>query len=99
MAEVIGIVSGAITFATVVAQVTKSIIAINDYCSQIKDAPHDLQILKGLDVFGEIHADIEEDLAEDKMASAIVNNKHATKSLKLCKQPSTCTPSAVLLGL
>jgi hypothetical protein len=32
MAEVIGIVSGAITFATVVAQVTESTITINDYC-------------------------------------------------------------------
>jgi hypothetical protein len=87
MAEVIGIVSSAITFATVVAQVTESIIAINDYCSQIKVAPHDLQILLNeLELFGFILADIEEDLARDEGASALVNSKHATKSLLLCKQ-------------
>jgi hypothetical protein len=87
MVEVIEIVSGAITFATVVAQITESIIAINDYCGQIKDAPHDLQILLNeLELFGFILADIEEDLARDDVASALVNSKHATKSLNLCKQ-------------
>lgn len=36
-AEIIRIVSGAVTFAMVVAQVTKSITAINDCCSQFTE--------------------------------------------------------------
>lgn len=96
MAEVIGVVSGAITFATVVAQVTKSIIAISDYCSQIKDAPHDLQIiLNELELFGLILADIEEDLSEDGVAIALARSKHATKSLNLCKQAAEDLESIV----
>jgi hypothetical protein len=78
MAEVIGIASGAITFATVVSQFTKSksIIAINSYCSQIKDAPHDLRILLNeLELFGLILTDIEEDLAKEEVACALAKNK------------------------
>lgn len=87
MAEVIGIASGALTFATVVAQFTKSIITINSYCSQIKDAPHDLRILLNeLELFGFILTDIEEDLAKEEVACALAKNKQVTKSLGLCKQ-------------
>ncbi|KAJ5231055.1 hypothetical protein N7489_011763 [Penicillium chrysogenum] len=42
MAEVVGVVSSAITFATVVVQVTESIITIKDCWSQFGDAPKEV---------------------------------------------------------
>lgn len=87
MAEVIGVVEGALTFATVAAQVTKSIITIKDCWDQFRDAPTDLRLLmRELDMFGLILADIQEDLLEEEFASALTGNKLATQSLIFSKR-------------
>jgi hypothetical protein len=87
MAEVIGVVSGAFTFATVVAQVTKSIIQIKDCWGQIRDAPEDLErLVREIEIFGLILMDIEEDLSKDAVAGVIKNNNHALKSFELCRE-------------
>lgn len=53
MAEVTGVVPSAITFATVVAQVTESIITIKDCWCQFRDAPTDLKyLMRELELFG-----------------------------------------------
>lgn len=90
MAEVIGVVSGALTFATVAAQVTKSIIEIRDCWGQIRDAPEDLQrLVKEIEIFGFILADIEADLSQDSVAGALKNSNHASQSLELCKHAAS----------
>ncbi|KAJ5768095.1 hypothetical protein N7533_000678 [Penicillium manginii] len=87
MAEVIGVVSGALTFATVVAQVTKSTIQIKDCWGQIRDAPEDLErLVREIDIFGLILMDIEEDLSKDSVAGVLKNNNHALKSFELCRE-------------
>lgn len=87
MAEVIGVVSGALTFATVVAQATKSIFQIRDCWSQIRDAPEDLQrLVREVEIFGLILTDIEEDLSKDEVAGVLKNSNHALQSLELCKE-------------
>jgi hypothetical protein len=90
MAEVIGLVSSAITFATVVAQVTESIITIKDCWSQFRDAPDDLKFLmRDLEFFGLILADIEEDLSQESFQLALKGSKHAVQSLELCREAAT----------
>jgi hypothetical protein len=90
MAEVIGVVSSAITFATVIAQVTESIITIKDCWSQFRDAPDDLQcLLRDLELFGIILAEIEEDLSQKDLAFALNGSKHATQSLQFCGEAAT----------
>lgn len=79
MAQVIGVVSSAITFATVIAQVIESIITIKDCWSQFRDALDDLQyLMRDLELFGLILAEIEEDLSQKDLAFALKGSKHAT---------------------
>ncbi|KAJ6034777.1 uncharacterized protein N7446_009532 [Penicillium canescens] len=83
MAEVIGVVSGAITFATVVAQVTESIITTKDCWCQFRDAPTDLKyLMRDLELFGLILAEIQEDQSQDAFAFALKGNRHAVQSLE-----------------
>ncbi|KAJ5808609.1 hypothetical protein N7474_009878 [Penicillium riverlandense] len=90
MAEVVGVVSSAITFATVVSQVTESIITIRDYWSQFRDAPNDLKcLMRDLELFGLILAEIEEDLSQDAFAFALKGSKHALQSLEFCREAAT----------
>jgi len=82
MAEVIGVVSTAITFATVVAQVTKSIITIRDCWSHFRDTPSNLKcLMRDLELFGLILAEIEEGLSQEAFACALKGSKHAMQSL------------------
>lgn len=87
MAEVIGIVSGAITFATVAAQVTNSIIKINDFWGQLRDAPEDIrQIGRELEVFRLIVTGIEEELSQESVALVLSSSQHTVQSFELCKE-------------
>ncbi|KUM63737.1 hypothetical protein ACN42_g3350 [Penicillium freii] len=86
MAEAIGIASGAITFATVVVQVGQSILTLKNCWDEMRDAPEDIRKLVGeIELLGLILADIEDDLSQDSIYSALEDNKHALKSFKLCK--------------
>lgn len=90
MAEVIGVVSSAITFATVIAQVTESIIMIKGCWSQFRDAPDDLQyLMRDLELFGLILAEIEEDLSRKDLACALNGSKHTVQSLQFCREAAT----------
>lgn len=90
MAEVIGVVSGAITFATVIAQVSNAIITIKDSWSQFRDAPDDLQyLMRDLELFRLILAEIEEDLSQKDLAFALKDSKHAMQSLQFSKEAAT----------
>jgi hypothetical protein len=87
MAEVVGVVSGAITFATVVVQLGKSIATLKDCWDQLNDAPDDLRkLVREIELFGLIVADIEEDLSQKPGSIALDNSKCVQKCLTLCKE-------------
>ncbi|KXG52237.1 uncharacterized protein PGRI_085210 [Penicillium griseofulvum] len=87
MAEVIGIVSGAITFGTVVAQISKSIIQIKDCWGQIRDAPEDMQeLIAELEIYDLILRKAEQNLSSGPMANAIEMNGHLFQSLEVCRK-------------
>jgi hypothetical protein len=87
MAEIIGVVSGAMTFATVVIQIGKSITTIKDFWEELQDAPDDLQkLVEEVKVFSFILADIEEDLSQPSISFALKSSKHALHSFELCKR-------------
>ncbi|KAJ6085078.1 hypothetical protein N7499_004707 [Penicillium canescens] len=87
MAEVIGIVSGAITFATVVAQISKSIIQIKDCWGQIRDAPEEMQeLIAELEIYDLILREAEQNLSSGPMANAIEMNGHSFQSLEVCRK-------------
>lgn len=86
MAEAIGIASGAITFATVVVQVGQSILTLKNCWDEMRDAPEDIRkLVREIELLGLILADIEDDLSQDSIYSALEDNKHALKSFNLCK--------------
>ncbi|KAJ5710542.1 hypothetical protein N7488_004698 [Penicillium malachiteum] len=90
MAEVIGIVSGGLTFATVVAQVTKSVFEIRDFWGQIRDAPKDLQhLILEMEVYGSILMDIEKDLSDSSVVGTLTKSNHAMKSFELCRKAAS----------
>ena len=87
MAEVIGVVSGAVTFAAVVVQVGNSITTLRDSWDQINDAPEDLRkLLQELELFSLILTDIEEDLSQNTVLTHLNSSKYMLQCLTLCKE-------------
>ncbi|KAJ5461603.1 uncharacterized protein N7458_003155 [Penicillium daleae] len=75
MAEVIGVVSGAVTFATLVVQ------------DQFRDTSNDLQWFLGeAEVFETIMADIEVDISREPIASSLQGSQHALQSFYFYKR-------------
>lgn len=87
MAETIGVISGAITFATVVIQVGNCIAMLKNCWNQSRDAPKDLRkTIQEIELFGLILSDIEEDLSHQSVSSALNNSKHGQICFALCKE-------------
>lgn len=87
MAEVIGVVSGAVTFAAVVVQVGNSITTLRGCWDQINDAPEDLRkLLQELELFSLILTDIEEDLSQNAGSIHLNGSKSMLQCLTLCKE-------------
>lgn len=87
MAEVVGVVSSAITFATLALQVGKSVQNLKDYWDSMRDAPDDLKwLVRQIEVFGSIINDIDADLSQNPVALAIKNSQHASQSLRFCEE-------------
>lgn len=87
MAEVIGVVSGAITFATVVVQLGKSIVTLRNCWNQLNDAPEDIRrLVREIELLSLILGDLEEDLSQDSVSIALSNSKYVLKCITLCKE-------------
>ncbi|KAJ5546625.1 hypothetical protein N7494_004210 [Penicillium frequentans] len=86
MAEVIGVVSGALTFATVVVQLGKSIATLKDCWNQLNDAPEDIRrLVREIELLSLIVGDLEEDLSQDSVSIALTNSKYVLQCITLCK--------------
>lgn len=86
MAEVIGVVSGAITFATVLVQIGKTIITLKECYHDLRDAPDDLRkLVQQIEIFGKILANVEEDLSRNPNPG-LENSEAALQSLAYCKE-------------
>ncbi|OQD82036.1 hypothetical protein PENANT_c023G00058 [Penicillium antarcticum] len=87
MAELVGTIASALTFAALVAQVGKSIVTLKECWNDIQHAPDNLRTLvREIELFGEILDDIESDLQQQSLATALGNSKHAAQSYRFCKQ-------------
>jgi hypothetical protein len=89
MAELIGVISGAITFGSLVVQLATSINKLKDSWEQFHGAPEDLKwLIRDIEIFGLVLAEIEDDSAQESVASNLTNNKSALQSFRLCKEAS-----------
>lgn len=87
MAEVIGVVSGAITFATVVIQLGKSIATLKDCWNQLNDAPEDIRRLKReIELLSLIVGSLKEDLSQDSVSIALSNSNNVLKCITFCEE-------------
>lgn len=87
MAEVIGVVSGAITFATVLAQITQAVIKLKDFRDQLHDAPEDLKmVVRNLEIFKDAMADMETQFSHPTSSAFMQTNHSAHQSFALCKE-------------
>lgn len=86
MAELVGVVSSAITFTTLAVQVGKSVKTLKDYWDLMRDAPDDIKwLLREVEMFSSIMADIEADLAR-KAVPVGVSKYHVSQSLRISKE-------------
>lgn len=83
MAELIGVISSAITLGSLATQLATSIKRLKDYLEQIRDAPDDLKwLIRDIEVSGSIVAEID----TDSVLIYHLNNKYAfAQSVRLCK--------------
>lgn len=86
MAELVGVVSSAITFAALAVQVGKCVRTLKDFRDSMRDAPDDLKdLVREIEVFGSIMADIDADLSRNPVALAMISSQHGSQSLQFCK--------------
>lgn len=89
MAELIGVIASAITFGTVVAQLATSINQLKECWEEVRDAPEDLKwLIRDIEIFGLILAEVEDDLAQESVQSCLSNRKSAIQCFTLCKEAS-----------
>lgn len=87
MAELVGIVSSAITFATFAVQVSKSVQTLKGYWDSIRDAPDDLKwLLREVEILGSIIADVDKDLSQEPVPLGLRDSHHVTQSLRFCEE-------------
>ncbi|KAJ5670459.1 uncharacterized protein N7477_005822 [Penicillium maclennaniae] len=80
MAELVGVIASAVTFGTVVAQLTKSITSLKDFCEQIRDLPSDMLAC------ARYRGDIETELVQKPITSVLNDSKHVQQSLEFCRE-------------
>lgn len=87
MAELVGVIASAVTFATVVGQLATTITTLKAYWDQVNDAPEDLKwYIREIEIFSFVLADIKADIAQDSTASSLLSNKSVVKSCQLCSE-------------
>jgi hypothetical protein len=87
MAELVGTVSSAVTFAALIAQVGKSIKTLKECWDELRNAPEDLRTLvRDIELFSLMLDEIEDDLSQQSLVSALSNSMHATQSHRFCKE-------------
>jgi hypothetical protein len=87
MAELVGTIASAITFAALVAHVGKSIVTLKGCWRDIHNAPENLRALvRDIELFSLILDEIETDLQQQSLVSALGNSKHAAQSYRFCKE-------------
>ncbi|KAJ5471949.1 hypothetical protein N7539_008518 [Penicillium diatomitis] len=86
MAELVGVVSSAITFATLAIQVGKSVQTLKGYWDSMRDAPDDVRsLLREVEILGFIMADVDADLSRRSVSLALIDSQHVSQSLRFCK--------------
>jgi hypothetical protein len=84
MAELVGVVASAVTFATVVGQLATTITTLKAFWDQVNDAPDDLKwYIREIEIFSFVLADIKADIAQDSTASSLLSNKSVVKTCQL----------------
>jgi len=87
MAELVGVIASAVTFATVVGQLATTITTLKAYWDQVNDAPEDLKwYIREIEIFSFVLADIKADIVQDSTASGLLSNKSVVKSCQLCSE-------------
>lgn len=87
MAELVGVIASAVTFGTVVAQLTKSITCLKDFCEQIRDLPSDISwLVRDIEILGLVLGDIEGEFVQKPITSGLNDSKHVQQSLEFCRE-------------
>jgi hypothetical protein len=87
MAELVGVVASAITFGTVVAQLTSSITSLKDFCEQIRNIPSDINwLVRDIEILGLILSDIEAEFVQKSITPGLNDSKHVRQSLEFCRE-------------
>lgn len=89
MAELVGVITTAVTIGSLVSQLATSIKKLKDCWEQVRDAPEDLKwLIREIEIFNLVLDEIEDDLAQESVASSLTNSRSARQSFKLCKDAS-----------
>jgi hypothetical protein len=87
MAELVGMIASAVTFGTVVAQLTRSITCLKDFCEQIRNLPSDINwLVRDIEILGLVLSDIEAEFVQKPITPGVNDSKHVRQSLEFCRE-------------
>ncbi|KAJ5885423.1 hypothetical protein N7495_009933 [Penicillium taxi] len=87
MAELVGAIASGITLVTAVVQVGQSILTLKEWLDEVHNAPEDLRsLVRELELFSLVLGDIEADLQQQSLVSALTHSKHAEQSYRFCRE-------------
>jgi hypothetical protein len=87
MAELVGVIASAVTFGTVMAQLTTSISSLKGFCEQIHNLPGDINwLVRDIELLGLILSDIEADFVQKSITPGLNDSKNVRQSLEFCRE-------------
>ena len=90
MAEIVGVVSSAITIGTIAAQITSSIVRLRSYWNQVQNAPEDIHdMIYELEALNEMLAVVEGSVIQDALPSPLSNPHSLSRCLQYSKIAAT----------
>jgi hypothetical protein len=87
MAELVGVISGAVTIGALAANVATSVAKLKSYRDQLENAPEDVQrLIEEIEIFSLVLDEIKDDQARNPVSSLLLDNTSLSKCLENCER-------------
>jgi hypothetical protein len=87
MAELVGVISGAITIGALAVNVAMSVAKLKSYWDLLEDAPEDVRrLIEEIEILSLILDDIKDDQTQNPVSNLLLDNASLSKCLENCKK-------------
>jgi hypothetical protein len=85
MAEVVGVISGAVTIGALAANVAMSVAKLKSYWDQLEHAPEDVRrLIEEMEILSIVLDEIKDDQAQNPVSSLLLDNTSLSRCLENC---------------